>query len=71
VRRPDDRRRRIEAAGDHACQPVDHVHGTGNDFSARDLQYLTTQFMIGKTFDGFAPLGPHYRHFGFAWEPVS
>lgn len=32
---------------------------TGNDFSARDLQYLTTQFMIGKTFDGFAPLGPH------------
>jgi len=32
---------------------------TGNDFSARDMQYLTTQFMIGKTFDGFAPLGPH------------
>jgi 2-keto-4-pentenoate hydratase/2-oxohepta-3-ene-1,7-dioic acid hydratase in catechol pathway len=32
---------------------------TGNDFSARDLQYLTSQFMIGKTFDGFAPLGPH------------
>jgi 2-keto-4-pentenoate hydratase/2-oxohepta-3-ene-1,7-dioic acid hydratase in catechol pathway len=32
---------------------------TGNDFSARDLQYLTTQFMIGKTFDGFAPLGPY------------
>ncbi|MCC7125522.1 MAG: fumarylacetoacetate hydrolase family protein [Acidobacteria bacterium] len=32
---------------------------TGNDFSARDMQYLTSQFMIGKTFDGFAPLGPH------------
>jgi 2-keto-4-pentenoate hydratase/2-oxohepta-3-ene-1,7-dioic acid hydratase in catechol pathway len=32
---------------------------TGNDFSARDLQYLTSQFMIGKTFDGFAPLGPY------------
>ncbi len=32
---------------------------TGNDFSARDMQYLTTQFMIGKTFDGFAPLGPY------------
>ena len=31
---------------------------TGNDFSARDMQYLTSQFMIGKTFDGFAPLGP-------------
>jgi 2-keto-4-pentenoate hydratase/2-oxohepta-3-ene-1,7-dioic acid hydratase in catechol pathway len=32
---------------------------TGNDFSARDLQMLTSQYMIGKTFDGFAPLGPH------------
>ncbi|HUU33531.1 MAG TPA: fumarylacetoacetate hydrolase family protein [Vicinamibacterales bacterium] len=40
---------------------LDYVAGycTGNDFSARDLQYLTTQFMIGKTFDGFAPLGPY------------
>jgi 2-keto-4-pentenoate hydratase/2-oxohepta-3-ene-1,7-dioic acid hydratase in catechol pathway len=33
---------------------------TGNDFSARDLQTLTSQFMIGKTCDGFAPLGPHF-----------
>ena len=32
---------------------------TGNDFSARDLQTLTSQFMIGKTHDGFAPLGPY------------
>lgn len=40
---------------------LDYVAGycTGNDFTARDLQYLTTQFMIGKTFDGFAPLGPY------------
>ena len=40
---------------------LDYVAGyaTGNDFTARDMQYLTTQFMIGKTFDGFAPLGPH------------
>ena len=40
---------------------LDYVAGycTGNDFSARDMQYLTSQFMIGKTFDGFAPLGPH------------
>ncbi len=40
---------------------LDYVAGycTGNDFTARDLQYLTSQFMIGKTFDGFAPLGPH------------
>lgn len=43
------------------AEALNYVAGycTGNDFSARDLQYLTTQFMIGKTFDGFAPLGPH------------
>lgn len=34
-------------------------YATGNDFSARDLQTLTSQFMIGKTCDGFAPLGPY------------
>jgi 2-keto-4-pentenoate hydratase/2-oxohepta-3-ene-1,7-dioic acid hydratase in catechol pathway len=33
-------------------------YATGNDFSARDLQTATTQFMIGKTSDGFAPMGP-------------
>jgi 2-keto-4-pentenoate hydratase/2-oxohepta-3-ene-1,7-dioic acid hydratase in catechol pathway len=40
---------------------LDYVAGycTGNDFSARDLQALTSQFMIGKTHDGFAPLGPY------------
>jgi 2-keto-4-pentenoate hydratase/2-oxohepta-3-ene-1,7-dioic acid hydratase in catechol pathway len=31
---------------------------TGNDFSARDLQSRTTQFMLGKTPDGFGPIGP-------------
>lgn len=31
---------------------------TGNDFSARDLQFKTSQLMLGKTCDGFAPLGP-------------
>lgn len=31
---------------------------TGNDFSARDLQFKTSQYMIGKTSDGFAPIGP-------------
>ncbi len=40
---------------------LDYVAGycTGNDFTARDLQYLTSQFMNGKTGDGFAPLGPY------------
>lgn len=35
-------------------------YATGNDFSARDLQLETGgQWMIGKTADGFAPLGPY------------
>jgi 2-keto-4-pentenoate hydratase/2-oxohepta-3-ene-1,7-dioic acid hydratase in catechol pathway len=39
-----------------------HVAGyaTGNDFTARDLQLETGgQWMIGKTPDQFAPLGPY------------
>jgi 2-keto-4-pentenoate hydratase/2-oxohepta-3-ene-1,7-dioic acid hydratase in catechol pathway len=32
---------------------------TGNDFTARDLQSLTSQWMLGKTPDGFAPIGPY------------
>ena len=32
---------------------------TGNDFSARDLQRKTSQFLLGKTCDGFAPIGPY------------
>ena len=39
---------------------LDYVFGycTGNDFTARDLQSKTSQFMLGKTPDGFGPLGP-------------
>jgi 2-keto-4-pentenoate hydratase/2-oxohepta-3-ene-1,7-dioic acid hydratase in catechol pathway len=44
---------------------------TGNDFSARDMQYLTSQFMIGKTFDGFAPLGPHLVTSDLVGDPNS
>lgn len=33
---------------------------TGNDFSARDLQRRTSQIMLGKIGDGFAPLGPWF-----------
>ncbi len=33
-------------------------YATGNDFTARDLQSRSSQWMIGKTCDGFAPLGP-------------
>jgi 2-keto-4-pentenoate hydratase/2-oxohepta-3-ene-1,7-dioic acid hydratase in catechol pathway len=38
----------------------DHVFGYTmvNDVSARDFQRATTQWVIGKTFDTFAPMGP-------------
>ena len=31
---------------------------TGNDFTARDLQSRSSQWMLGKACDGFAPVGP-------------
>lgn len=31
----------------------------GNDLSARDLQFLNGQWMLGKTCDNFAPIGPY------------
>jgi 2-keto-4-pentenoate hydratase/2-oxohepta-3-ene-1,7-dioic acid hydratase in catechol pathway len=38
-----------------------HVFGytVFNDVSARDFQSATSQWMIGKTFDTFAPMGPY------------
>ena len=38
----------------------EHVFGytAFNDVSARDVQSATSQWMIGKTFDTFAPMGP-------------
>jgi len=38
----------------------DHVFGytVVNDVSARDFQMATSQWMIGKTFDTFCPMGP-------------
>lgn len=39
---------------------ADHVFGYTivNDVSARDYQLATSQWLMGKTFDTFAPLGP-------------
>ncbi len=34
-------------------------YGTGNDFTARDLQRRSSQWMLGKTLDNFAPIGPY------------
>lgn len=41
-------------------QALDHVFGyaSGNDFSARDLQRKSAQWMLGKTMDGSGPFGP-------------
>ncbi len=33
-------------------------YACGNDLSARDSQFLSNQWLIGKTFPAFAPLGP-------------
>jgi 2-keto-4-pentenoate hydratase/2-oxohepta-3-ene-1,7-dioic acid hydratase in catechol pathway len=34
-------------------------YATGNDFTARDLQRVSSQWMLGKTLDGSAPIGPY------------
>lgn len=46
------------------AEALDYVFGyaTGNDFSARDLQFRdgkNSQYMIGKSSDGFMPVGPY------------
>ncbi len=41
-------------------EALNYVFGytVGNDLSARDLQFRTPQWLIGKTCDQFAPIGP-------------
>jgi 2-keto-4-pentenoate hydratase/2-oxohepta-3-ene-1,7-dioic acid hydratase in catechol pathway len=34
-------------------------YATANDLSARDLQFRTGQWLLGKTLDGFLPIGPY------------
>ncbi|RYL92328.1 FAA hydrolase family protein [Sporolactobacillus sp. THM7-4] len=34
-------------------------YSAGNDISARDLQFKTPQWLLGKSPDGFAPVGPY------------
>jgi 2-keto-4-pentenoate hydratase/2-oxohepta-3-ene-1,7-dioic acid hydratase in catechol pathway len=43
------------------AKALDHVYGycCANDISARDLQNRTSQWLLGKTGDGFCPLGPY------------
>jgi 2-keto-4-pentenoate hydratase/2-oxohepta-3-ene-1,7-dioic acid hydratase in catechol pathway len=53
----------IGKAGRHIPREAwqDHVFGFTivNDVSARDFQMATSQWLMGKTFDTFAPMGPH------------
>ncbi len=45
------------------AEALDYVAGyaIGHDFSSRDLQLETGgQWMVGKTLDGFAPIGPYF-----------
>lgn len=49
------------------CYQVDQTHALdyvlgytcGNDLSARDLQFRTPQWLLGKSLEGFAPMGPY------------
>jgi len=43
-----------------AARALEHVFGYTivNDVSARDFQMATSQWLMGKTFDTFAPMGP-------------
>jgi 2-keto-4-pentenoate hydratase/2-oxohepta-3-ene-1,7-dioic acid hydratase in catechol pathway len=42
-------------------QALEYVLGycSANDLSARDLQMRTSQWLLGKTLDGFCPIGPY------------
>ncbi|MFD1412339.1 fumarylacetoacetate hydrolase family protein [Oceanobacillus jeddahense] len=42
-------------------EALDHVFGyvIGNDLSARDLQFVSSQWLLGKSCDDFSPVGPY------------
>jgi len=49
------------AASVDQASALEYVHGycAANDVSARDWQMRTSQWMLGKTADGFCPIGPY------------
>lgn len=61
-------RRTRHVAREHA---LDAVLGycNGNDLSARDLQLRTSQWLMGKSLDGFLPLGPYLVTVDEAGDP--
>lgn len=50
-----------QASGVSKEEALDYVFGycCANDLSARDLQFRTQQWLLGKTCDKFAPVGPY------------
>ncbi|MGG3563998.1 fumarylacetoacetate hydrolase family protein [Neobacillus rhizosphaerae] len=50
-----------KAKGVSREQALDYVAGycNANDLSARDLQFRTNQWLLGKSCDGFCPVGPY------------
>lgn len=42
-------------------EALSYVYGycNGNDLSVRDLQFVSSQWLLGKTADGFCPIGPY------------
>jgi 2-keto-4-pentenoate hydratase/2-oxohepta-3-ene-1,7-dioic acid hydratase in catechol pathway len=55
------------------AEALDHVWGycCCNDVSARDLQFVTTQWLLGKTLDRFLPVGPHLVSGDEAGDPQA
>lgn len=54
-------------------EALDYVFGycNGNDFSCRDLQFRTGQWLLGKSFDGWCPLGPYLVTAGEVPDPQN
>lgn len=50
-----------QARNVHRDHALDYVLGycNGNDVSARELQTRTSQWLLGKSLDGFLPIGPY------------
>ena len=46
------------AESEEAARAAIGGYTCGNDLSARDCQFRSNQWLIGKTFPGFAPIGP-------------
>ena len=51
--------RRVKDADEEEAAAAIFGYTAGNDFTVRDWQRRTSQWLLGKTPDGFAPIGPY------------